>query len=124
MRVRDYEHLFLIGYCDGKLPSKDSGFAAFFFFFFLKFKTAVAGSWYARWGPINPDKVSKVKGSNDERPKALRIFYDTSLRMYTIALLCISHLKKSNYRIFLFIYDSMPTFNDGLTKKKKKKNEN
>ena len=35
---------------------------------FLKFKIAIgiASSWYARRGPINPDDVSKMKGSDVE----------------------------------------------------------
>ena len=84
-----YQHLFLNSCCDGQLPSNSLGFATFFFF---KVQNSVAGLWYAHQGPINLDKISKVKESNVERPKPLRTSYDTSLKMYNAALLCMSHL--------------------------------
>ena len=61
---------------------------------FSKFKTAVGvvSLWYARRGPINPDEVDKVKGSYVERPKPQRTFCDTTLGIYAIVLLYISHL--------------------------------
>ena len=53
----------------------------------------VADSSNARRSPINPDEVSQEKGSDVERPKPLRIFRDKALKMYTTALLFISHPK-------------------------------
>ena len=52
----------------------------------------VASSWYSRRGPINPHEFSKEKESNVDRPKHLRTFCDTLLKMYNTALLCISNL--------------------------------
>ena len=56
-----YQQLFLIGCYDGQLPSNSSGVAVFFFSK-CKMVVGVAGLWYAYWGKINPDEVSKVKG--------------------------------------------------------------
>ena len=58
----------------------------------------LAGSWYARRGSISPDKVSKVKGSDVERPKPLRNFCNTSLGTYTKVLLRFSHQKMDAYQ--------------------------
>ena len=55
--------------------------------------SGVTNESHTRLGMINPDGVTRARGSDVERPKPSMTPGKTSLRMYAIACLCILHIE-------------------------------
>ena len=61
-----------------------------------KMASGVANESHARLGPINPDGVSRARGSDVERPKPPMTPGKTSLKMYARAFTCILHIEEDH----------------------------